>query len=102
MILNNYKICELIKYSGTARERPTPQAESVLLRDSSVGTPIQRERSALSSNERNMILNNYQKYELIKSSGTTRERPRPQVESHLPRDSSVGTQVQKEKYSVFK
>ena len=40
-----------------------------------------------------MISNNYQKYELIKSSGTTRERPTPQVESVLPRDSSVGTQI---------
>ena len=38
----------------------------------------------------------------LKSGGTTRERPRPQDESHLPRDSSVGTQVPREKYSVFK
>ena len=44
MILND----ELIKYSGTARERPRPQAESHLLRDSSVGTPIQREREKCS------------------------------------------------------
>ena len=31
----------MIKYSGTTREGPTPQAESVLPRDSSVGTPMQ-------------------------------------------------------------
>ena len=50
MILNiYYNIYELIKSSGTARERPTPQAESVLLRDSSVGTPIQREKCSVFS-----------------------------------------------------
>ena len=38
----------MIKYSGTTRERPTPQVESVLPRDSSVGTPIQREREKCS------------------------------------------------------
>ena len=56
-----------------------------------------RERSALSTTIRNMILND----EPIKSCGTARERPRPQDESHPPRDSSVGTQVHREKCSVF-
>ena len=42
-----------------------------------------------------MILDNYWKYELFISSGTTRERPRPQVESHPPIDP------EREKYSVF-
>ena len=97
MILNNYWKYKLIKSCGTARERPRPRVESHLLRDSSVGIQIQRERSALDSTIRNMTLNNEQ----IKSSGTARERPRPQVESHPPRDSSVGTSVQSEKCSVY-
>ena len=55
-----------------------------------------RERSALSTTIRNMILND----ELIKSCGTARERPRPRVESHLLRDSSVGIQIQRERSAL--
>ena len=49
---------ELFISSGTTRERPRPHSESVLLRDSGMGTQTQRERNNLSSTIRNMISNN--------------------------------------------